>query len=256
MFRRKRSAEDFAAEIKAHLELEADELQREGLSEEEARWKARRAFGNVRAAQERFYLQGRWLALDRLLRDVRFGLRSLRHSPGFALTAILTLALGIGANSAVFSVMNAVLLRSLPVTDPDRLVYLRTSNSPSGTGTIDSNQTFSYPVYDALRKQTGGLSPLMAYVPLSGSKVAVRYGAEPEEAEGDMVSGAFFSGLGVNVPLGRGFSEEDETDRRTHCRDQLQLLDAALCARSRRAGKDTVCERRAHDDCGRCGGGL
>ena len=139
MFRRKRSAEDFAEEIKAHLELEADELRSEGLSEDEARWKARREFGNVRAAQERFYLKGRWVGLDKLLRDVRFGLRSLRQSPGFAATAILTLALGIGANTAVFSVMNAVLLRSLPVADPDRLVYLRTSNPPRGTGTIDSN---------------------------------------------------------------------------------------------------------------------
>ena len=152
------------------------------------------------------------MALDRLLRDIRFALRSLRHSPGFAATAILTLALGIGANTAVFSVMNAVLLRSLPVADPDRLVYLRTSNPPRGTGTIDSNETFSYPVYDALRRQNQGLSPVMAYVPLSGSKVAVRYGAEPEEAEGDMVSGTFFSGLGVKLPLGRGFSEQDETN--------------------------------------------
>ena len=74
MFRRKRSAEDFAEEIKAHLELEADDLQREGLSDDEARRKARRAFGNVRAAQERFYLKGRWAGLDKLLRDLRFGI--------------------------------------------------------------------------------------------------------------------------------------------------------------------------------------
>jgi predicted permease len=212
MFKRKRSAEDFAEEIKAHLELEADDLRHEGLSEEEAQWKARREFGNVRAAQERFYMTRRWVALDKLVRDLRFGLRSLRHSPGFAATAILTLALGVGANTAVFSVMNAVLLKSLPVADPERVVYLRTSNPPRGTGTVDSNGTFSYPVYDALRRQAKGLSSVIAYVPLSGSKVAVRVGSEPEEAEGDMVSGAFFSGLGVHLPLGRGFSQQDETD--------------------------------------------
>ena len=211
MFRSKRSAEDFAEEIKSHLESEAEELRREGLSGDEAKRKARSEFGNVQAARERFYLKDRWVRMDALMRDLRFGMRSLRQSPGFTLTAIFTLALGIGANTAVFSVMNAVLLRSLPVSDPDRLVYLRTSNPPRGTGTIDSNKTFSYPVYDALRKQGGGLTPVMAFVPRSGSKVAVRYGAQPEEAEGDMVSGTFFSGLGVNLPLGRGFTEEDET---------------------------------------------
>jgi predicted permease len=212
MFRRKRSAEDFAEEIKAHLELEADELRSEGLNSVDAHRKARSAFGSVGAAREQFYLKSRLVWLDKLLRDLRFGLRSLRQSPGFAATAILTLALGIGANTAVFSVMNAVLLKRLPVSDPERLVYLRTSNPPRGTGTVDTEGTFSYPVYDALRKQNGGLSTLMAYVPLSGNKVAVRYGAQPEEAEGDMVSGTFFSGLGVNLPLGRGFSEDDETN--------------------------------------------
>jgi len=212
MFRRKRTAEDFAAEIKAHLELEADEWKQEGMSEDQARTQARRAFGNVAAAQERFQLKGRWMSLDKLGRDLRFGLRSLRQSPGFALSAIFTLALGIGANTAVFSVMNAVLLKSLPVSDPNRLVYLRTSNPPRGTGTIDSAETFSYAVYDALRHQGRGLSPVMAYVPLSSSRVAVRYGAEPEEAEGDMVSGTFFTGLGVKLLRGRAFREEDETN--------------------------------------------
>ncbi|MHB8388493.1 MAG: ADOP family duplicated permease [Acidobacteriaceae bacterium] len=212
MFHRKRSTEDFVEEIKAHLELEADDLKREGLSEDEARSKARREFGNVSAAQERFYIKGRWVWLDKLLRDLRFGLRLIRQNPGFAATVILTLALGMGANTAVFSVMNAVLLRSLPVTDPQRLVYLRTSNSPRGTGTIDSTATFSYPVYDALRRQGRSLSRVIAYVPLSSFKAAVRYGTEPEEADGDMVSGAFFSGLGVKLARGRGFSEQDEKD--------------------------------------------
>jgi predicted permease len=145
-----------------------------------------------------------------LFNDLRYAVRQLRKTPGFTLVCVATLALGIGANTAVFSVMNAVLLRSLPVADPARVVYLRTSNPPRGTGTIDSNETFSYPVYDALRRADRGLSPVMAYVPLSGSKVAVRYGTQPEEAEGDMVSGTFFSGLGVKLVRGHGFTTEDE----------------------------------------------
>ncbi len=212
MFRHKRAPEDFAEEIRTHIELEAEELRREGLSEEDARWQARRQFGNVRAAQERFYIQSRWVWLDNLARDFRLGFRSLFKEPGFTITAVLTLALGIGANTAVFSVMNSIMLRSLPVTNADRLVYLRTSNPPRRTGTIDTTETFSYPVYDALRKQGGAMSSVIAYVPLSGNKVAVRYGTEPEEAEGDMVSGAFFSGLGVKLQRGRGFSEQDEKD--------------------------------------------
>src|SRR5271170_5944215 len=103
-----------------------------------------------------------------LFNNLRYAVRQLRKTPGFTLVCVLTLALGIGANTAVFSVMNAVLLRSLPVNDPARVVYLRTSNPPKGTGTIDSNETFSYAVYDALRADRG-LSTIMAYVPLSNS---------------------------------------------------------------------------------------
>lgn len=213
MFRRKRSADDFAEEIKAHLELEAEELKREGMSEEEARRTARREFGNVQTAKERFYMKGRWIWLDKLWRDVRFGLRSLRQSPGFAITAILTLALGIGANTAVFSVMNAVLLRSLPVSDPQNVVYVKTSGAPRhGNNTGNWETSFSYPVYEALRQQKNVLSEVMVYVPLSIDKVGVRIGAQPEAAEGDMVGGNFFSGLGVGLARGRGFTVQDETD--------------------------------------------
>jgi predicted permease len=141
---------------------------------------------------------------------VQYGVRQLRKAPGFTLVCTLTLGLGIGANTAVFSVMNAVLLKALPVADPDRVVYLNTSGSPKRTGTIDSHETFSYPVYDALRQQHSGLEQVIAYVPLSNGKVSVRYEAQPEEAEGDMVSGNFFSGLGVKLARGRGFTEQDE----------------------------------------------
>jgi predicted permease len=212
MFRRKRSEADFAAEIQAHLDLEADDLRQEGLNPDEARYQAHRTFGNVRAAQEHFYSRARWIPLDRLLRDLRFGLRSLRQSPGFAAAAILTLALGVGANTAVFSVMNAVLLRSLPVADPQRVLYLETSRTPNGTGTIDSHATFSYPVYQALRQPNGALSDLIAVGALSTGKVNVRIGAQPEAAEADMVSGNFFSGLGVRILRGHGFTPQDEAD--------------------------------------------
>jgi predicted permease len=212
MSRHKRSAEDFSEEIRSHLELEADELRADGLSSEEAHRRAHVEFGSVRAAKERFYLRSRIHWIDSLSRDLHYSMRSLLHSPGFAITAILTLALGIGANTAVFSVMNAVLLRSLPVSDPERLIYLRTSHPPKNTGTISSTETFSYPVYATLRDQHPGLANVIAYVPLSINKVAVRYGAQPEEAEGDMVSGEFFSGLGVKLTHGRGFTEQDEKD--------------------------------------------
>ncbi len=211
MFRRRRTEADFAEEVRAHLELEADDLRQEGVSPDESRFQARRSFGNVRAAQESFYLRGRWIWFDRLLRDLRFGLRSMRQAPGFTITAVLTLALGIGANTAVFSVMNAVLLKSLPVADPQRVVYLNTSGAPNGAGTIDSNDTFSYAVYTALQPPNGALSDLMAVGLLSGGKLGVRIGRIPEQAEGDMVSGNFFSGLGVPILRGRGFTAEDES---------------------------------------------
>jgi predicted permease len=202
---------DLDDELQFHLDQSTQTNIAAGMRPEEARRQAGIAFGGVERTLEQCYEQRPGWLLDAVMQDARYALRAFGRNPLFTIAVLATLTLAIGATTAVFSVMNAVLLRSLPVADPDRLVYLRTSNPPRGTGTIDSNQTFSYSVYDALRRQSWALSPVMAYVPLSGSKVAVRYGEQPEEAEGDMVSGTFFSGLGVNLPRGRGFNEEDET---------------------------------------------
>jgi predicted permease len=148
--------------------------------------------------------------LDVVGRDVRYAARQLRKTPGFATVAILTLALGIGANTAVFSAMDAVLLRSLPVRDPQQLVYLHTSDFPGGqTGYGDTSLRMQ--VYEALRPEKRVFTDLMAWVPLGTGKVPVRYGAQPEEAQADMVSGNFFSGLGVPSAAGRTFTLDDET---------------------------------------------
>jgi hypothetical protein len=122
MFKRTQSTDDFAEEIKAHLELEADELKREGLSEAEARRMARLEFGNVSAAQERFYLKNRVAWVDNLVQDAKFAIRQLVKNPGFSVTAILVLALGIGACVAIFGFVDAALLKPLPYANPSRLM--------------------------------------------------------------------------------------------------------------------------------------
>jgi hypothetical protein len=103
MFRRRRHANDFAEEIQAHLELEADELKDEGLNEKEARRRAKIAFGNVGAAREQFRLKHRVLWLDHLIREFRFAIRQMARNPGFAATADLVLGLGMGVSAAIFA---------------------------------------------------------------------------------------------------------------------------------------------------------
>ena len=146
--------------------------------------------------------------------NLLYSVRQLRKTPVFAAIAILTLALGIGANTAVFSVMDAVLLRSLPGTDPHGLFYVHMANGenqPDGAGnTGDSNTSFSMPVFSALRARTDVIASLIAYAPLAFSKTAVQVNGSPLQAEGEEVSGNFFEGLTAQVPLGRALTPDDE----------------------------------------------
>jgi predicted permease len=132
MAKRKRSTDDFDEEMRAHLALEADALKNEGLSGDEAYRRARVEFGNRQASRERFYLRRRVEWLDNFARDLKYAMRQLVRHPGFALTATLTLALGIGANTAIFTVIQSVLLAPLPYANPNRLALLETHWTDKG----------------------------------------------------------------------------------------------------------------------------
>ena len=152
-----------------------------------------------------------------IARDLQYAWRQLRRTPVFTTVVVVMLALGIGANTAVFSVMNAVLMQLLPVAHPRGLYYVRMAQGefdPPGAGsTGDARTSFSEPVYEALRQRGDIFEDLIGYVPLSfNGSVAVRHGELPESAEGEEVSGNFFSGLSVRMERGRGFTVQDETN--------------------------------------------
>ncbi len=122
--RRRRSPSDFSQELQAHLQLEMDRLRAEGMPEDEAYRAAMRNLGNLTIAGEHFYESGRWVWLEHLWQNARHALRRLRKAPAFTITATLTLALGIGATTSIFTLAHAVLLKSLPVSNPSQLYRL------------------------------------------------------------------------------------------------------------------------------------
>jgi predicted permease len=201
MFGRKRGSDDFAEEIRTHLELEADELKGEGLSEAEAQRRARVAFGSVSAAQERFNLQGRMAWLDSFAQDVRFALRQLRRRPGFAVTAILILALGMGVSVAIFGFTDAALLEPLPYAQPNRLMAVNESS------VIAQRWPLSYSDFQDWQRMNRSLSSLDIY---SGTTLLLHGAGAPAPVQGERVSGGFFRTLGVRPILGRDFTPGED----------------------------------------------
>ena len=203
----------FDEEMNTHLEMLAEKYQREGMTAREAARAAKRQFGNTTLLSQRQRESRTTMFFSNVWRDVRYGARQLARTPVFTIVCVLTLALGVGANTAIFSVMHAVLMKMLPVEDSSRVFYVHTTGYPDGVSqTGDLETSFTYPMYQALRGQHGVLE-VMAFIPMSFSgKAPVRAGTVPEEAAGDMVSGNYFSGLGVGTELGRGFLQKDEDD--------------------------------------------
>jgi len=192
-----RDDRDFDREIRAHLELEADRLLAEGANPDEARSAARRAFGNVTLTRERFREASRWTWLEQLVQDLRYGARTLRHSPAFAATTILTLAVGLALTTGVFTVFNAYLLRPFAVRDAANLYQLAWHAKDA------AGRNLRWRDYEAIRDRHDIVGDAFAQ-----STRYVSFKGRPLAAE--LVSANYFTALGPEFTLGRPFGPADD----------------------------------------------
>ena len=206
--RRSRMEREMDAELRFHIEAFAEDLVRSGVPREEALRRARIEFGGIEQTKEKCRDTRGVSFIESLIQDLRYGLRMLRKSPGFTAVAILTLALGIGANTAIFSLLNAVVLRLLPVPDPQQLVQF-TYTFPS-SGPENWNSFFDYPHLERFREHAGTLSGVFGGVQLN--RVNVGWLRTAGLAQADAYTGNFFSVLGVTPQRGRLFVPDDDRE--------------------------------------------
>jgi putative ABC transport system permease protein len=199
-----RSDRDFADELESHLQLHVDDNLRAGMSPAEARRRAIIALGGVEATKERYRDRRGVPALDALRQDVGYAARTFRRAPGFAAVATLTLALGIGAATAIFSVVNAVLLRPLPFRDSDRLVMVYSD----GEGD-DRHDVVSYPTFVDWRDRSRSFAAAAAFV---NRTMTADGGPQAELIRGTLVTASFFTVLGVQPAIGGTFQPDDDRD--------------------------------------------
>jgi putative ABC transport system permease protein len=204
VFGRERLDAELGEEMRAHLEMRAANEVRNGMSAEEARYDARRRFGNVTLQHERAREMDLLRWLETLAQDVRFGLRMLRKSPGFTAVAVLTLALGIGANTAIFSLLNTVMLRVLPVQKPEELVQIALLTKNFG-GRVRTSYT--NPLWEAVRDRQNVFAGTFAW---GTSEFNLSTGGEAQDVKGLYASGDYFDVLGVRAASGRLISRTDD----------------------------------------------
>jgi putative ABC transport system permease protein len=214
LLRRDAAERELTEEMRLHREMKERDLVADGSDASDARYAASRAFGNMTSLSEQSREAWGWRWLEDLAGDCAFAVRGLRKNPAYAATAIVTLILGIGATTAIFSVVNTVLLRPLPYADPARLVRIEENH--------DGATNFSYANYLDLRAtRLNSVERLAAYRPWTFN---VSGGSEPTQAEGAMISANFFDSLGVMPELGRGFLDDEEREGA----DNVAVLSNAL----------------------------
>jgi predicted permease len=211
LFHRGRRERELREELRLHLEMQVEDNLQQGMSPEEARFDAMRKFGPIEQVKEEYRDRRGVPVIENGLRDLRHSTRVLRRAPGFTLVAIATLAVGIGAGTSVFSVVNAVLLSSLAVPNPQDLRVLQWTGTEGRipslaeqavvSGPRVSAYSFPYPLFTSLRDAAQNVADVFGFIPIDG--VAVRARGDVFAADGVMVSDNFFEGLGVQPVLGR-----------------------------------------------------
>jgi predicted permease len=202
LFRRAQLDRDLHDELEFHLAMSEAKYGEHGISGDEARYTARRGFGNTTLIKERTRDMWRFVSIESIWQDVRFAGRSLRKNPGFAIVAVLTLALGIGANTAIFSFVNAVLLRPMPYAHPDRLVFLSES-SPQVP-----DMSISMADFNDWRTMNSVFESIVAY---QADSVTLTGHGDPQELQMRRVTASLFATLGVQPILGRPITPDDDT---------------------------------------------
>ena len=200
-WKRKEREHDLERELQSDLDLEAMEQQERGLSAEQARYAALRAFGNATLIKEVTREMWGAASIERLVQDLRYAIRVLLRSPGFSLVAILSLALGIGANTAIISLINTIMLKMLPLKDPARLFLI------SHSGTDNISESSNYPLYVNIRDHNAVFSDLCA---ININQWRVESAGATEITLGQVVTGNYYSVLGVNAILGRTLTPDDD----------------------------------------------
>src|SRR5262245_39267734 len=222
LWRRKQCETDLDDEIAHDLALDTEERIRAGVAREEAKLASRRDFGNVLLLKEVIREMWGWTSLQRLGQDLRYGWRTLRKNPLFATMAVLSLALGIGVNTAIFSFMDAILIRALPVQRPGELVILnwRTKDFPrvvhglSGSWFNDPHTGWTsghlpFPAFKLLRVNNNVLSSMFAFT--NAGRLNLSSQGQADLLGWQFVSGNFFSGLNVSPAKGRLINDEDDS---------------------------------------------